>query len=127
VLNCQELKIRFLIHKENSFMKPLFHPKTEDIHLATLLNALGDATRLQIIKNLVDNAEISCGEVGIDRLKSTLSYHYKTLREAGLIRTRIEGTQRFMSLRRADLDKRFPGLLDSVIRAIEVESNITTA
>jgi DNA-binding transcriptional ArsR family regulator len=100
-------------------MKPLFHPKTEDISLATILYALGDATRLQIIKNMAENEEVPCSHVGIDRLKSTLSYHYKTLREAGIIRTRIEGTQRLMSLRRADLEQRFPGLLASVLNGIE--------
>jgi DNA-binding transcriptional ArsR family regulator len=101
-------------------MRKLYHPKTEDISLDGVLYALGNPTRLQIIKSLAENGESSCGKVGLDRLKSTLSYHYKTLREAGVIRTRVEGTQKFMSLRRVDLEQRFPGLLDSIVRAVEV-------
>jgi DNA-binding transcriptional ArsR family regulator len=51
--------------------------------------------------------------------KSSVSYHFKVLREAGVTRTRVEGTQRFISLRRDDLEMRFPGLLDAVLRAAE--------
>jgi DNA-binding transcriptional ArsR family regulator len=46
---------------------------------------------------------------------STGSYHLRLLREAGITRTRAEGTERHISLRRDDLDERFPGLLDAVI------------
>jgi DNA-binding transcriptional ArsR family regulator len=99
-------------------MKSLFHPKKEDIVLANVLYALGDPTRLQIVKSMAVN-EVSCSGVGLDKLKSTLSYHYKILREAGIIRTRIEGTQRFMSLRRTDLNSLFPGLLDSILTALD--------
>lgn len=104
-------------------MKTLYHPKTEDISLANVLYALGDPTRLQIVKKL-ERSEVSCGGVGLDKLKSTLSYHYKTLREAGIVRTRIEGTQRLMSLRREDLDKRFPGLLDAILRGVESSEEV---
>jgi len=107
-------------------MKTLYHPKTEDIELANVLYALGDQTRLQIVKSM-SNKEVSCNEVGLDRLKSTLSYHYKILREAGIIRTRIEGTQRFMSLRRDDLNSRFPGFLDTILVSLGQTSELLTS
>ena len=47
--------------------------------------------------------------------KSTQSGHFKALREAGVIRQRDEGTRRLNRLRRADLDARFPGLLDLAV------------
>ena len=49
--------------------------------------------------------------------KSTCTHHFRVLREAGVIRQRVEGTTRLNSLRREDLDSRFPGLLDSVLQA----------
>ncbi len=107
-------------------MKTLYHPKTEDIELANVLYALGDQTRLQIVKNMA-NRELSCSEVGLDKLKSTLSYHYKMLREAGIIRTRIEGTQRFMSLRRDDLNSRFPGFMDTILVSLTKTEELVTS
>jgi DNA-binding transcriptional ArsR family regulator len=95
------------------------HPATEQIELATVLAALSDPTRLAIVRQLAEagETETMCGSLGDYGSKSNLSYHLARLREAGVTRTRIEGTARYISLRRDDLDARFPGLLDSVIRA----------
>lgn len=57
--------------------------------------------------------------VKIPIAKSTLSRHFKLLRESGVMYTRIEGTQRFISIRTEDLNKRFPGLLDTILQVIE--------
>lgn len=57
--------------------------------------------------------------VKISIAKSTLSHHFKVLRESGVMYTRIEGTQRFISIRTDDLNKRFPGLLDTILQATE--------
>lgn len=99
-------------------MRELFHPNTEQLCLSTILNALGDPTRLQIIQKLALQRETTCSCCNIDLPKSALSHHFKVLRESGLINVRIDGKQRFLSIRYEDLETRFPGLLDSVIRNI---------
>jgi len=85
--------------------------------LDNVLAALGDATRLAIVARIDAQEEVSCGGIGIDLPKSTASHHFRVLREAGVIRTRQEGTQRFMSLRKKELDARFPGLLAAVLKS----------
>ncbi len=99
-------------------MRELFHPTAEQMCLSTVLNALGDPTRLQIIKNLANQQETTCASCNIDLTKSALSHHFKVLRESGIINVRIDGNQRFMSIRYNDLDARFPGLLQSVMKSI---------
>ena len=66
--------------------------------------------------------EQACGTFDLSAAKSTLSHHLKTLREAGVTQTRLEGMQRFLSLRRHDLEARFPGLLDAVIQAASADT-----
>lgn len=94
------------------------HPAADALDLATLMRTAGDPIRLEIVRILADGAERSCTDlqrqVGLPA--STGSYHLRLLREAGLTRTRAEGTQRFISLRRDDLDARFPGLVDVLTR-----------
>ncbi|WP_433771120.1 ArsR/SmtB family transcription factor [Bacillus wiedmannii] len=100
-------------------MRTLFHPDTNDIRLTTVLNALSDQIRIQIVREIAMVGEQSCGNVNIPIPKSTLSHHYKVLRESGITYTRIEGTQRFNSLRKDDLNERFPGLLQAILQASE--------
>jgi DNA-binding transcriptional ArsR family regulator len=92
-------------------------PKTEDLELTSVLYALSDAVRLKIVSSLTDNNEIACGYFDIDMPKSSLSHHFRVLRNAGVITTRREGTASLNRLRKVDLEKRFPGLLKSVLRA----------
>jgi DNA-binding transcriptional ArsR family regulator len=92
----------------------IHHPPVEALDLALILRTVGDPLRLQMVRTLAGQGDLLCGALG-DELglpKSTSSYHLRLLREAGLTRTRQAGTQRFVSLRRADLDARFPGLVD---------------
>lgn len=96
-------------------MRELFHPTIDQLSLPVILHALGDSTRLQIIKNLMNQSETTCACCNIDLPKSALSHHFKVLRESGLINVRIEGKQRFLSIRYNELEERFPGLLRSVI------------
>jgi DNA-binding transcriptional ArsR family regulator len=96
-------------------MRDLFHPKRSEIELTAVMHALSDPTRLDIVRGLADGSEQPCGNFGVDVAKSTLSQHFKVLRDAGLIRTRVEGTTRWQTLRRDDLDARFPGLLDAIV------------
>jgi DNA-binding transcriptional ArsR family regulator len=100
-------------------MRKLFHPETNDIRLTTVLDAFSDQIRIQIVREIAKIGEQSCGNVNIPIPKSTLSHHYKVLRESGITYTRVEGTQRFNSLRTDDLNKRFPGLLDAILQAAE--------
>jgi DNA-binding transcriptional ArsR family regulator len=97
------------------------HPNREQIELPMVLDCLGDPTRLAIVYNLAKHdqsaTELRCGDFNAFSGKSNLAYHFAKLREAGLIQTRIVGTARYMKLRRKDLDARFPGLLDSIIKS----------
>lgn len=99
-------------------MRELFHPNIDQICLSTVLNALGDPIRLKIIKNLSNQAETTCACCNIDLPKSALSHHFRVLREAGLINVRIEGKQRFLSIRYRELEQKFPGLLKAVLKSI---------
>jgi DNA-binding transcriptional ArsR family regulator len=94
------------------------HPKPAEIELSAVLHALSDPVRLQIVTELADaDAERTCGSFQLPVAKSTCTHHFKVLREAGVIRQRQEGTTRLTSLRRDDLEARFPGLLATVLRA----------
>ena len=96
-------------------MRELYHPKRSEIELTAVMHALSDPTRLSIVRSLADGQEQACGTFAVDVAKSTLSQHFKVLRDAGLVRTRLEGTLRMQTLRRGDLDARFPGLLDAIV------------
>lgn len=93
-------------------------PDREHIRIAAVLQALGDPVRLQILRALADVPQgVACGEVRLPVSASTRTHHLRTLREAGVISTRCEGTRRISTLRRADLDALYPGLLDGVLAA----------
>ncbi|HEX3393607.1 MAG TPA: helix-turn-helix transcriptional regulator [Acidimicrobiales bacterium] len=95
---------------------PLFHPATEDIVLTDVLHALSDPIRLEMVRQLDEcAAERACGTFDLPVAKSTATYHWRVLRECGVVQAREAGTRKFHRLRRADLEARFPGLLDSVL------------
>lgn len=98
-------------------MPGLVHPARQDIELTTVFSALSDPVRLRIVIGLLDGNEESYGALAVPLHKSSLSHHLKILREAGVTFTRVEGTHRYLSLRREDLEARFPGLLDAVAAA----------
>src|SRR3954452_2377851 len=93
-------------------------PGTADLALATVMAALSDPARLEIVRVLAAEGERTCGTFDLGLSKATRSHHFKVLREAGLTHTRAEGTHRHISLRRDDVDVRFPGLLDAVLAAV---------
>lgn len=96
--------------------EPLSHPETHEIDLAAVLHALSDPMRLRIVGEIAkDGVERTCGSFDLPVVKSTCTHHFKVLREAGVIRQRVEGTKRVNSLRAADLEARFPGLLGAVL------------
>jgi DNA-binding transcriptional ArsR family regulator len=95
----------------------LEYPERDEIELVEVLQALGDPIRLQIVR-ILDTSEgaIACHELGLPVSKSTGSHHLKVLREAGVVKGKVDGTRRYYTLRRDDLEARFPGLLDSVLQ-----------
>lgn len=98
-------------------MKILFHPDRADMHLSSVLYALSDPIRLCIVDTIYESGERSCGDIDVPVVKSTFSHHSRTLREAGIVHVRVQGTQRFLSIRTEDLEARFPGLLASILQA----------
>jgi len=98
-------------------MRAPYHPPRDEIELTTVLHALSDPTRLAIVLALADGYERSCGAFEMAMTKASMSHHFRVLREAGVTRTRLEGKHRYMALRRADLEARFPRLLAPVLRA----------
>ena len=97
----------------------LEHPEREAIELVEVLQALGDPVRLQIVRFLADcDGMVACHEIPIPVSKSTGSHHLKVLREAGVVRGKVDGTRKYHTLRRDDLETRFPGLLDSVLQSV---------
>ena len=94
----------------------LHHPDRGEIELPAVLHALSDPHRLEIVRRLDEDSEPRpCGTFGFEISKSTLTHHFRTLREAGVIQQQREGTTKLTWLRRDDLDARFPGLLDAVL------------
>ncbi|NJR49210.1 MAG: helix-turn-helix transcriptional regulator [Leptolyngbyaceae cyanobacterium CSU_1_3] len=97
-------------------MRLLYHPDIKTISLAGVLYALGDPVRLTIVQRLAQQDELPCAALEIPIAKSTLSHHFKILRDAGILYCRKEGTQHLNSLRRQELAARFPGLLEAVLQ-----------
>jgi len=91
-------------------------PELEAVSLAAMMAALSDPVRVAIVRELDVRGEASCGACEVGVSKATRSHHFKVLREAGLTFTRLEGTARHVTLRRAEIDAKFPGLLDAVTR-----------
>jgi DNA-binding transcriptional ArsR family regulator len=94
-------------------------PDLAEVELVDVLRALADPIRLQILRTLSDGEAHpkSMTEWGFDVQKSTMSHHFKTMREAGLTETLVDGRTHACRLRRAELDARFPGLIDSLLAA----------
>ncbi|MHA7305369.1 ArsR/SmtB family transcription factor [Arthrobacter sp. TMN-49] len=98
--------------------EPLPEPSLDDIRLEAIFGALSQPLRLTILQKLLLESESydhSCGWFGFNRPKSSLTHHFKALREAGLIRQRQYGLERRSRVRTEDLNARFPGLLDLVV------------
>lgn len=98
-------------------MKPFYHPTVKEIALESILYALADPTRLKIIKHLIKKPSMSCQEscTGFDLPKATLSRHYDILRSSGLVFTEKKGVQYTNKVRLKELNKKFPGLLNSIL------------
>nr|WP_093838701.1 helix-turn-helix domain-containing protein [Streptomyces aidingensis] len=100
-------------------MRNARHPERNEIEVLSVMGALSDPIRVGLVRVLADGRERGWGELRAPVAKSTLSHHLRVLRDAGVTRTRQEGTRCFVELRRDDLDARFPGLLAAVLTAAD--------
>lgn len=98
-------------------MKNLIHPAPRDISLPGVLYAMGDATRLQMVLCLSQTDSVCCGSLTQDLPKSTLTRHFRVLRENGVIAQEVRGRQLVNTLRYDVLNARFPGLLDAILNS----------
>jgi DNA-binding transcriptional ArsR family regulator len=103
-------------------MRPLFHPQIEDVRLETILHALSDPARAALFTQIAaadcaQTCTAPAGGAGQAIPKSTLSQHFKVLREAGLIRSERQGVEMRNTARCAEIDARFPGLLPAILEA----------
>jgi DNA-binding transcriptional ArsR family regulator len=96
-------------------MRPYKHPSASEFELERVLYALSDSIRLGIVRQLASVGTATCGELDGGRPKSTVSHHFKVLREAGLVLTENNGTIHMNTLRRTDIESRFPGLLTAIL------------
>lgn len=100
-------------------MRAFKHTPIEQVELTDIMYALSDPARVEIVKRLkTEGRAMTCGELDLDRPKSTMSHHFKILRSAGLVCTEIVGKEHMNSLRLADLEKRFPGVMKSILKTI---------
>jgi DNA-binding transcriptional ArsR family regulator len=109
-------------------MDDVVEPAAEDLQLPRVLAALAEPNRLATVRYVARSGESCCSEViqeaGLAMTKSTFSHHLRILREAGVLTKRIQGTKGFTKLRKDDLDRRFPGLIDAIIDAESQELSI---
>jgi len=96
--------------------RPLHHPGTDDISLDGVLHALADPVRRSIVATLIEEGEKNCAETCDGLAPSTISHHHRILRESGLIRSEKRGVAVFNSVRQAEIETRFPGLLAAILR-----------
>jgi DNA-binding transcriptional ArsR family regulator len=95
------------------------HPTCAQLELSAVLHAMSDPVRLMIVAELAKGeGEYTCGSFSLPVTKSTCTHHFKVLREAGVIQQRQQGTTRLNTLRREDLEARFPGLLATILQAV---------
>ena len=95
----------------------LEQPAIQEVELPGVLHALSDPARLEIVRGLAADGERQCGSFDLGLTKATRSHHFKVLREAGLTNTRVAGTARYVTLRRDELDAKFPGLVEAVLQS----------
>ncbi|MER0484337.1 helix-turn-helix domain-containing protein [Streptomyces sp. Edi2] len=103
--------------------RSLEHPARADIRLADVLHALADPVRLRIVCALAAaEGELNCADIELPVSKSTCTHHFRVLREYGVIQQLYRGTAKMNGLRRADLEALFPGLIDGVLRAADLQA-----
>ena len=107
-------------------MRPLFHPSIEDVTVEAILHALSDPVRVAIYAQIAgSNCRQNCSDfqnISPKAIpKSTLSQHFKALREAGLIHGERVGVEMRNTSRCAEINQRFPGLLMAIVKAHNIQ------
>ena len=92
-------------------------PAVDELELAEVLHALSDPVRLKIVAQVGREGEVACGAFALEAPKSSLSHHFRVLRESGVLSTRRDGKELLNSLRMDALNERFPGLMEAVLKA----------
>ncbi len=108
-------------------MRPLVHPAIGDVTVEGILHALSDPARVAIFAAL---ASSGCARTCSDMLsasekripKSTLSQHFKILRDAGLVRSVRQGVEMQNTSRCAEIETRFPGLIGAIVQALRLQT-----
>ncbi|WP_411144395.1 ArsR/SmtB family transcription factor [Streptomyces sp. x-80] len=96
-------------------------PDVADIALDAVLHAVADPLRRHMLSLLAEHGELTAAEMDLPVTRATGSYHCRILRQAGWTHTRVRGRERYLSLRRRDLDELYPGLVDAVLAADGIE------
>src|ERR1700741_1962303 len=108
-------------------MRPLIHPAIEDVPVEAILHALSDPVRVAIYAGIVKGCNENCSTfltVGDREIpKSTLSHHFKILREAGLIRSERKGVEMFNTSRLAELKERFGDMLSAILNTYVAQNS----
>jgi DNA-binding transcriptional ArsR family regulator len=108
-------------------MRQIKHPSLDQVELTDIMYALSDPTRLEIVGRLAcAGRKMTCGEFDLNRPKSSMSHHFKILRAAGLVETLIEGTEHLNALRVKEIEQKFPGVLQSVLKVLSPAADTTT-
>src|SRR5215510_2356127 len=107
LVKCEVRKVPVFLPKE---------PSRKELLMTAILYALSDEVRLGIVRQLAAKGEQPCRVFEVDRPKSSLSHHFRVLRESGVVSTRKDGKLLMNTLRREDLDARFPGLMKAVLK-----------
>ena len=102
-----------------SKVKVVIHPQPQDLHLTKVLQALSDPVRLTLVRMLAAEKDLPCNALCLGRPKSSMSHHFKTMIDAGLLRVDVVGNVHRNNLRLDDLENRFPGLMSAVLQAAE--------
>jgi DNA-binding transcriptional ArsR family regulator len=106
--------------KRTRTKKALPHPDLREIPVDQVLRALAEPLRLGIVRSLARAGRpMNCSSFGLSVSKSTSTYHFKILRESGVISQFEEGTSRYSELRDAELEQRFPGLMAAILAVEE--------
>jgi DNA-binding transcriptional ArsR family regulator len=107
-------------------MRPLVHPAIEEVPIEAILHALSDPVRVAIYADIVKGCKENCSTFltveDRDIPKSTLSHHFKILREAGLIRSERKGVEMFNTSRCEEVDRHYPGLIGVIVKAHEIQT-----
>lgn len=89
--------------------------------LSDVLYALSDPVRLEIVKQIEQAGNLCCGQLDVQMPKSTLSHHFRILRESGVVGTESQGTFLVNHIRKEALESQYPGLLDCILASSRSE------